>query len=486
MVLIHGGHGWFLSQFLSPLLNTRKDRWGGSLENRMRLPLAIIENIRKKCGPRFPIEFRMSVSEGNEQGYGPEEGVRIAKKLDGKVDLIHASAGNHEVRDAFVVTHPSLFMPDGVNAWLAAEVKKNVKTPVATVGAFTEPELMEEILATGKADVVEVARGLISDPDLPAKARAGKTDDITRCLRCFTCFSYLLTNQQLCCAVNPEIGAEYETKFMIPPPAASKKVLVAGGGIGGMQAALTAAARGHQVILAEKTNRLGGVLRCEENVPFKDHLDAYLNQQERRVRENPAIELRLCQEVTPAFVREIDPEVVIAALGARPVKPPIPGIDGENVLGAEDAYLHPEKTGAKVVILGAGFVGTELGLYLKGLGKEVEILEMLPEINHAGNMLHGLAVDVRLREVGVPVHYSTKAAEITKKGVVGETADGKKKKYDADTVLYAVGQQPLWDEAEALSATAPEFYQIGDCVSPKNIREATKSAYFIASNIGRV
>jgi 2,4-dienoyl-CoA reductase-like NADH-dependent reductase (Old Yellow Enzyme family)/thioredoxin reductase len=483
MVLIHGGHGWFLSQFLSPVINIRDDKWGGSLENRMRLPLAIIENIRKKCGPKYPIEFRMSVTEANKDGYDMDEGVKIAQLLDGKVDLIHASAGNHEVRDAFVVTHPSLFMPDGVNSYLAAEVKKHVSTPVATVGAFTEPGLMEEIIRTGKADVIDVARGLISDPDLPVKARTGNAQDITRCLRCFTCFSYLLTNQQLCCAVNPEIGVEYETKF-VTPAAKPKKVLVAGGGIGGMQAALTALARGHQVVLAEKTNRLGGTLRCEEKVPFKDHLDEYLNLQEKRVKE-ANIELHLNTEVTPEFIAEIGPDAVIAALGARPIKPPIPGIDGANVISAEDAYVYPEKTGDKLVILGAGFVGTELGIYLKGLGKEVTIIEMLPGLNDAGNVLHGLAVDVKLREDGIPVHYSTKAVDISEKGVTGES-DGTQTLYEADTVIYAVGQAPLWDEAEALNATAPEFYQIGDCVSPKNVREATKSAFFIANNLGRV
>ncbi|MDR2610200.1 MAG: NAD(P)/FAD-dependent oxidoreductase [Clostridiales Family XIII bacterium] len=485
MALIHGGHGWMLSQWLSPLINTRTDEWGGSLENRMRLPLAIIENIRKKCGHHFPIEFRMSVTEANEGGYGIDEGLAIAKMLDQKVDIIHASAGNHEVRDAFVITHPSLFAPDGVNAYLAEAIKKSgVQTPVATVGAFTEPELMEEVIASGKADIVNVARGLIADPDLPLKARTGRDADITRCLRCFTCFSFLLTNQQFCCAVNPEIGQEIETKFSHPAPHIKKTVLVAGGGVGGMEAALTAAGRGHHVILCEKTGRLGGALRCEEKVPFKKALDDYLNLQEKRVKES-AIDLRLNTAVTPELAKDIAPDVIIAALGAKALKPPIPGIDGPHVKSAEDVYVNPELAGDKVIILGAGFVGTELGIYLKGLGKEVEIIEMLPGINDAGNVLHGLAVDVKLREEGIPAHFSTRAIEITPNGVIGEK-DGAKTIFDADTVIYAVGQIPLWDEAESLNDCAPEFHIIGDALAPKNIREATKGGYFTALNIGRV
>jgi 2,4-dienoyl-CoA reductase-like NADH-dependent reductase (Old Yellow Enzyme family)/thioredoxin reductase len=485
MALIHGGHGWMLSQWLSPVINTRRDEWGGSLENRMRLPLAIIENIRKKCGYHFPIEFRMSVTEANDGGYGIDEGLRIAKLLDQKVDIIHASAGNHEVRDAFVITHPSLFHPDGVNAYLAEAIKKSgVKTPVATVGAFTEPELMEEVIASGKADIVNVARGLIADPDLPLKARTGKDADITRCLRCFTCFSYLLTNQQFCCAVNPEIGQEIETKFAHPEPKESKTVLVAGGGVGGMEAALTAVRRGHKVILCEKTDRLGGALRCEENVPFKKALDDYLNLQEKRVGDS-GIDLRLGTAVTPELARDIAPDVIIAALGARALKPPIPGIDGPHVRSADEVYIDPDLAGDKVVILGAGFVGTELGIYLNGLGRDVQIVEMLPGINDAGNVLHGLAVDVKLREAGIPVHFETTAIEITPNGVTCEKA-GRKTVFEADTVIYAVGQIPLWDEAEALNGCAPEFHLIGDSLAPKNIREATKGGYFTALNIGRV
>jgi 2,4-dienoyl-CoA reductase-like NADH-dependent reductase (Old Yellow Enzyme family) len=370
MVMVHSGHGWLLSQFLQPQ-NNRKDRWGGSLENRCRLPIAICDRIKKKCGRDFPVDIRISGSECHPGGYDIDLGVAIARELDGHVDMIHVSAGSHEVPEVFTVTHPSMFLPDGVNVKYAAEIKKHVRTPVATVGALSDPALMAELIASGKADVVYTARALLSDPDLPKKARAGRTDEIRPCLRCFVCFSGITTKRQYRCAVNPEIGFEQAVQFELPP-AGPKRVLVAGGGVAGMQAALTAAARGHVVTLAEKTDRLGGALRCEDSVPFKHKLREYLDYQERSLRRS-TVDIRLNTDVTAAFAEAGGFDAVVAALGARPVKPGISGIDGENVLGAEEAYLHPEKTGQKVVILGGGLVGIELAIYLAGLGRGVTI-----------------------------------------------------------------------------------------------------------------
>ena len=220
----------------------------GTFEKRMRFPLAVIAAVREAVGPNYPIEIRISGSECYEGGYDTDYGIRIAEALDGKVDLLHISAGSHEVAEVFTVTHPSMFLEDGVNVKYAAEIKKHVKTPVATVGALSDPEMLEEIIASGKADVVELARGLICDPDLPRKAREGRQDEIVKCMRCFTCFSSLMTRGQICCALNPEICNEADVKFEKPAPE-PRTVLVAGGGIGGMQAALTAAARGHKVLL---------------------------------------------------------------------------------------------------------------------------------------------------------------------------------------------------------------------------------------------
>ena len=483
LVTLHGGHGWLISQFLSPSLNTRKDKWGGpDIENRSRLAIEILKAIRKAVGPRFPIELRISGSECYDGGYGIEEGIKFAKQVEDYIDLLHVSAGSHEVMEVFTVTHPSMFLPDGCNVKYAAEIKKHVGCAVATVGAIGEPELMEDIIASGKADVVEIARGLIADPDMPRKIRTGKEDDIKKCLKCLNCFSNLIENGQFHCAINPETGREAEINFAIPP-AEKKKVLIAGGGVAGLQAALTCAARGHNVILCEKSGRLGGALLCEEHVPFKGKLDFYLKQQARKVK-NAGVDIRLNTEVTPGYAESAEADVVIAALGARPVTPRIPGIDGKNVIAAETAYVNPEKVGNSIVILGAGLVGVELAIYLSMLGKKVSVVEMLGEINHGGNFLHVRALEVEIKKYDIDMNYHTKALKITDNGVVCSTADGEKL-YEADTVIYAVGQAPLQAESAALSLTSPDYYPIGDCMIPKNIMNATSVAFTVARNIGR-
>ena len=485
MVTVHAGHGWLLHQFLSPALNTRTDKWGGkSIENRARITVAICDAIRKRVGLDFPIEIRISGSECYEGGYDIDEGIAFSRLLDGHVDLIHVSAGSHEVEEVFAVTHPSMFLPDGCNVKFAAEIKKHVKTPVATVGALGDPDLMEEIVASGQADIVEMARALIADPDLPVKIRTGRISEIRKCMRCLACFSSELDNGQDYCAINPEAGRDLELKYDIPMAKVSKKVLIAGGGIAGMQAALTLSERGHGVILCEKSGRLGGTLRCEEKVPFKKNLGYYLDSQAKAI-EKADIDLRLNTEVTPEYADSVNADVIISAMGARPVKPRIAGIDGKNVLGAEEAYINPEKTGGTAAILGGGLVGIELAIYLAMLGKKVTVIEMLDKISDGGNFLHVLGLKTEIKRLGIRLHLGTKAKEITEQGVLCDTAGGDRF-FPADTVIYAVGQKALSDEASALRFCAPEFYQIGDCVTPLNIMNATGTAFTIARNIGRV
>ncbi|MBR6312477.1 MAG: FAD-dependent oxidoreductase [Oscillospiraceae bacterium] len=307
------------------------------------------------------------------------------------------------------------------------------------------------------------------------------------------------------CAINPEIGHEYElTNNEIALPKVKKKVLVAGGGIAGMQAALEAAERGHEVILCEKSDALGGALRCEKLVPFKKNLDNYIELQKHLIEKNGKIDVRLNTAVTPELAKELAPDVILAALGARPIKPNIPGIDGPNVLGAEELYYDPEKAGKNVVILGGGLVGMELAIFLSMLGRKCTVVEMLPDLNAGGNNLHALAVYWQMRKYGIHATTGTKALEITDKGVlceyVGTTPSEKSvfdmpkiypdgqsgtHLYEADTVVYAVGQRPLTAEAVTLRDCAPEFAAIGDCVVSKDIWTATRTAYYIARDIGR-
>ena len=488
MVTVHGGHGWLLNQFFAPRLNHRTDKYGGSVENRARFAVEVVDAIHEKCGRDFPVEIRISVYEAHEGGYDVEEGVRFAQQLDGHADIIHCSVGcstgmKGDTDTIFVTTHPSMFKPDGVNVKFAAAVKKAVKKSyVATVGALSDPVMLEEIIASGKADIVEMARGLVCDPDLPNKAMEGREDEIYHCMRCMNCFSSLMKNGHFFCALNPDSGRElrYASRR---PPVKKQRVLVVGGGIAGMQAALTAAKNGHKVILCEKTDKLGGRILCEEAVPFKEKLADYIGHQRRMVSRS-AIDLRLNTEVTPEYAESLHPDVLIMALGSTSIIPKIPGIDGANVVAAEEVYRNPDSAGKSAVILGAGFVGTELAIYLTMLGKKAVVVEMAPAIQDGGNFLHATGVKVRMNELNIERHFNTKAVEIDEKGVWCETQDGKVH-FDAETVIYAVGQKSNVDDAFRFAGIARHMHIVGDNQTPRNIAAATSSANTIANDIGR-
>ena len=335
MVMVHGGHGWLLHEFLSPLNNKRIDKYGGSLENRARVSLMVIENIRKKCGPDFPIEFRMSGTELTEGGLTLEDQIEFAKLIDGKVDLIHVSSGTFHIPETNLHMFPSMFLPHGCNVYLAEAIKKVVKTPVVTVGALGDPDLMESIIAEGKADIVALARPLIADADLPKKIKEGRAEDIVPCQRCLACISESFVpyvkycSRIIRCMVNPIVGREYTAKY-VKPAEKKKKVLIIGGGPAGMQAAITLSDRGHEVILCEKSDSLGGALKFAKHVSFKQDLDKFMNYLIKGVNER-AITLKLNTEVTPELANHIKPDVIVAAIGTKPIIPNIEEIGRAHV-----------------------------------------------------------------------------------------------------------------------------------------------------------
>ncbi len=480
MVLVHGGHGWLLEQFMSPSMNHRTDKWGGSLENRMRFPLLVIEKIREYTGGKFPIEFRMSGAEFTEGGYGIDEGVAMAKVLDGKVDIIHVSAGVHEDPDVFVITHPSMFIEHGCNVWLAAEVKKHVKTPVATLGGLNDPDMMEEIIASGKADIVEIARQSICDPFFPEKAFSGNKDDITKCCRCFTCFYNYLTNRTFCCAFNPVVGNELANQHAFPPTT-PKKVVVVGGGPGGMEAAITAAQRGHSVTLYEKAGELGGQLLAEQHISFKQDMFNFVKVLERRLKK-AGVTVKLNTELTAEQAAALNADVIITAVGAKPIVPPIPGIDSKKVVGLDALHQQPPALSQKVVILGGGLVGSECAIYLDGLGKDVTIVEMKDDWAADSYFMHKNAMDIYMRKSNIKIHTGTKAKAVTDEGLLCETADGEVL-LPADSILLAAGMKADRQTAESFYNAAPRVFEAGDCIKAGRVLEAVTLGYYRALDV---
>lgn len=485
MVMIHGGHGWLLHEFLSPLNNHRTDKFGSSLENRARISLMVVDAIRRRC-PELLIEFRLSGSELVEGGLTIDDQVEFAKLLDGKVDLIHVTAGTFHYPETNQHMVPSMFHPFGVNVEFAAAIKKAVKTPVAVVGGLDEPELMEQVLAEGKADIIAVGRSIIADAQMPDKLRGGRADDVTPCIRCNHCISesfvpYVKYSSRLTrCSVNPVAGREYTEKDVCPA-LIPKKVLVIGGGPAGMEAAITLADRGHQVILAEKSGRLGGAIRFAGHVSFKSKLDQLMQVLIRRV-ERRKITVMLNTGMTPELARSLRPDAIVCAIGADPIVPPVPGVDLEIAVSAVGMHEHMEEIGQNVVILGGGLVGCEESILLGELGKKVTVLEMKPELCRDAPFLHHEAVLLEMERLGITARTGMRCTGILPDGVTAEQ-DGKEIKLPADTVIIAAGLAPKLDEAESFRSCAPEFWKIGDCRQARNVRLAIHEGYDAGSYI---
>jgi 2,4-dienoyl-CoA reductase-like NADH-dependent reductase (Old Yellow Enzyme family)/thioredoxin reductase len=478
MIMVHCGHGWLINQFFSPWFNHREDEYGGSLENRTRLAKEIFTAIRENVGPGFPIEMRMSGSELFEGGYDLEEGCRIAHELEDYVDLIHVSAGSYQF--GFFNTHLPMFAEHGANVYLAAEIKKHVSKPVATIGALNDPAMMEEILASGKADVIYMARELLADPFLPNKVMSGQEDSIVKCLRCFTCMAERPTTQTRRCAVNPLIGREIDGMEVVPA-LRRKKVLIAGAGVAGLKAAVTAAQRGHQVILCEKTDKVGGILKSEQAIPFKREMyELGLTLERQAIAEG--VEIRLNTAVTPEYVEQEAPDALILAVGSTPIVPPLPGIQSENVVVVNDYYLNKDKVGDTVVVLGGGLAGCECAVHLQQEGKTVHLVEMRDTLAPDCNIRHRPILMQQL-DKGVQVHLTTAGQAVTAEGLLVKQADGTETLIKADTVICAVGQRANRADADAMHSAAPFVREIGDCIRPANITKAIYEGYHAALDI---
>lgn len=478
MVQVHAAHGWLFSQFLSPVQNRRTDEYGGCLENRARFLVETLQAIRKAVGPRFAVEVRFPGDDLHENGIHLEETKQVAVMIQDYVDLFNVSCGDHEIPELFCRTHPSAFYPRGVNVYLAAEIKKVVNKPVACVGSLNDPAQMEEIIASGQADIVELGRAMLADPFLPKKAYEGREKDITYCLRCYECFAHGMTAGAPMCAVNPLIGNEMEERYPTPAPEKSKKVLIVGGGPAGMEAAIVAAQRGHDVTICEKSDKLGGALEPAGSAFFKQDIHILRDVLTRRVYESGA-KVLLNTEVTPEYVKNFKPDALFVAIGAEPIILPIDGIKSDKVVLAAQAEQNLDKLGENVAIIGGGLIGCECAVAFGAAGKKITVVEMLDQVLPDCNPLYKGALMPELKKYA-DIRTNARAKAVTEEGLVYLDKDGKEVTVKADTVVLAAGYRPNNAAVDALADLVEDTYILGDCSAVARIGQAMSAGHYAA------
>ena len=486
-LLLHYGHGWLFNYFLSPLTNHRTDEFGGSIENRCRFPLMVIKAIRATVGDSMLIELRMNGNDEAEGGITPEECAEQVKIFEPYIDMVHITCGHRVDAMTRPKQCPTGFDRTAHNAY-ASEIgkKSGVKIPVGTIGGIYSPEVAEEVLAKGQADYVLMSRSAMADPEIIKKAKEGREDDIRPCLRCNYCMDHgrrvaiskdlhLLTypSYDRQCMTNP-MQFQSAQKLRIPPADRQKKVAVIGGGVAGMNAAISCADRGHSVVLYEKTDRLGGQALLSDPMWFKKEMKLFHEYLERQVKKRPAITVVYNTQATREIVEENDFDAVIVAVGAEQIVPRIPGVEKAKM--SFDVFGHEEIVGKKVVIIGGGAIGVELGIHLSGLGHECTIVEMAEYLASKAQLTERTAYLINLEKNHVASMVNTTCQEITDKGVWVENAEGRTF-IEADTVIIAVGTKPLVNEREKFKDVAFDVISVGDCVEASSIVHAVHTGF---------
>ena len=473
-VEIMGGIGGTISRFMSPIANQRSDDYGGSFENRMRFPLEIMEKCRA-AGRDFTFLWRISGHEFADGGYGVEEACEIGRALEkAGAGWLNLQVGWHDTTTPLVTKE----VPQGHFVYIAEKIKSSVNIPVVTGYRITDPEMADRIIAEGKADLIGMARALISDPELPNKAQAGRLHAINRCICCCRCLDQGLAQHKPVevCSVNARMGDEI--LMDIQPAVRSRTILVIGGGPGGMEAARVAALRGHRVTLWERSNRLGGMLHYAKTPSGKweiGYLIDYLVNQLKELK----VSVVLNKEADSSSIINEAADVVALATGSKPYIPTIPGIDRAGVITALEVLSGEKRAGAKVVVIGGGTIGCEIAEMLASEGKRVTILEMLPKIGMDIGPTERFIMLSSLREKGVTLQVAAQATGISD-SCVEAICDGNTRLFEADTVIIATGMQPDNELFSGLKGKLPEVYSVGDCVEPKRIGEAVKAAYRVA------
>ena len=482
-VEIHGGHAHEVAQFMSPYYNKRTDEYGGDWRGRVRFSVEIVRAIKEKCGEEFPLIFCISGSEMIEEGRDIHETAKMAQELvKAGADVIHVSCGM-PVSDQYSCA--PMDVEDCFNVENAAIVKRAVDVPVIAVDRIVTVEEAEEVLQSGQADLVAMARSLLADPELINKYMGINKEPPCLCLGCDQGCRDDKRYRAIRCLQNPILGREATLHYTEASEALkAKKILIIGAGPAGLEAACVLARRGIKPVIADAAKQPGGLMHISAEPPFKSNMKRVTDYRTAFLAQN-GIDIRTGVNVDAAYIRSEKPDIIIAATGSKPAVPPIKGIDGKNIYIADDVLNGQEVAGSHIAVLGAGLVGAETAEYLAERGKTVEIFDFIEDIAPTFNKARRWFLLKRINEHGIKKHMNSKIVEIALPDITFDTAGKIETIGGFDAMVVAAGRKVNDELAKVIRNEFPkiELHVVGDAVKADTAIEAITDAALTAASL---